>query len=106
VPYFFYQTKGDKMFNPIAVRDQIGMMNVLAISGGRWFYDSTENTVILPVHYGYKVVVKYNAGSDDYTVSRILVRGTKVTVKGERNGVYCEELGEVAYRASCYRDEF
>ena len=93
-------------FDPYAVRDQIGLMNVLAISGGRWIYDSTESTVIFPVHHGYKVVVKYNEGSDDYTVQRILVRGTKVTVKGEVSGVYCDNLGDVAYRASCYRDEF
>jgi len=93
-------------FDPFLVRDQIGMMNVLAISGGRWFYDNTENTVILPVRYGYKVVVKYNEGSDDYTVQRIHVRGTKVTVKGEKSGIYNDNLGEIAYRASCYRDEF
>jgi hypothetical protein len=94
------------MFDAMTVRDQIGMMNVLAISGGRWFYDNSECTVILPVRYGYKVVVKYNEGSDDYTVTRLHVRGTKVTDKGTKTGIYCDNLGEVAYRASCYRDEF
>ena len=85
---------------------QVGIANILAISGGRVLYDDANSTLILPVRYGYKVVVKYNRGSDDYTVQRVLVRGTTVTVKGEKNGVYCEELGEVAYRASCYHDEF
>ena len=27
------------MFDPYAVRDQIGLMNMLAISGGRWYYE-------------------------------------------------------------------
>lgn len=94
------------MFDPYAVRDQIGMMNVLAISGGRWYYDNDAKSVILPVRYGYKVVVIYNEGSDDYTVQRIHVRGTKVTVKGEKHGIYNDNLGDIAYRASCYRDEF
>jgi hypothetical protein len=85
---------------------QIGIRNVLAISGGRVLYDDANSTVILPVRYGYKVVVKYNAGSDDYTVTRTLVRGTTVTTKGEVSGVYCEQLGDTAYRASCYRDAF
>jgi len=85
---------------------QVGIANILAISGGRVLYDDENSTLILPVRYGYKVVVKYNRGSDDYTVQRVFVRGTTVTVKGEKNGVYCEELGEVAYRASCYHDEF
>lgn len=94
------------MFDATVVHDQIGAMNVLAISGGRWYYDNAECTVILPVRYGYKVIVKYNEGSDDYTVKRVHVSGTKVTVKGEKSGVYWEELDEVAYRASCYHDEF
>ena len=93
-------------FDPYAVRDQIGMMNVLAISGGRWFYDNTENTVILPVRYGYKVVVKYNEGSTITPSQRILVRGTKVTVKGEKSGICNDNLGSVAYAASCFREEF
>ena len=27
-------------------------------------------------------------------------RGAKVWIKGEQRGVYCDEIGEVAYRAS------
>lgn len=93
-------------FSAELVGRQIGIQNILAISGGRLLYDDENCTAILPVRYGYKVVVKYNEGSDDYTVSRIHVRGTTVTNKGEVSGVYCDNLGDVAYAASCYRDEF
>lgn len=89
-------------FDPYAVRDQIGFMNMLAISGGRWLYSTNENKVILPVGHGYKVVVTYNEGSDDYTVERILVRKTKVTVKSCLTGIQCDNLGDVAYRASLF----
>lgn len=78
---------------------QIGMRNVLAISGGR-VYD-TGHGVILPVAQGYKVVVDLMAG-DTYRVRRLFIRGTKVWLKGERTNVYCDDLGEVAYYASCW----
>lgn len=79
---------------------QIGNMNILAISGGRIF--GTETGVILPVSSGYKVTVDL-MGNDTYTVRRILVRGAKTWIKGEMINVYCEEVGEVAYQASCFR---
>jgi hypothetical protein len=81
---------------------QIGRMNVLAISGGRlvrW----GPSTVALPVDNGYSVLITLEAG-DDYTVRRIFKRGRKTWVKGELRGVYCDEVGEAAYRASCFRN--
>jgi len=75
---------------------------MLSISGGRWYYDTAAKTVILPVGYGYKVLVKYNEGADDYTVQRILVRKANVTLRGEWPGVQCDNLGNVAYRASLF----
>jgi hypothetical protein len=83
----------------------IGRMNVLAISGGR-VQVIDETTISLPVHYGYSVEVKLNEAQDLYEVRRIFRRGAKRWVKGEQLGVYCAEVGEVAYRASCYLDEF
>lgn len=80
---------------------QIGRGNVLAISGGRVTYRHTG--VTLPVGSGYRVTVDL-AGNDTYTVRRIFERGGKVTIKGERRDVYCEEVGEVAYQASCFRN--
>lgn len=77
----------------------IGGRNVFAISGGRIGIRTTG--VTLPVSAGYSVTVDL-AGNDTYTVRRIFKRGQKIWIKGEVTDVYCEEVGEVAYRASCY----
>lgn len=82
---------------------QIGRGNVLAISGGRAHL--AGGTLVLPVAHGYRVEVDL-AANDTYTVRRVFVRGARRFVKGERTDVYCDELGEVAYRASCYLDEW
>lgn len=79
---------------------QIGTMNVAAISGGRTY--TSDNAVIMPVSSGYHVVVSL-AGNDTYTIRRVFVRSGKATVKGEWEGIYCDEVGEMAYTASCYR---
>lgn len=89
---------------------QIGRMNVFAISGGRAYvtaviWDSTEQSALalcLPIGSGYRVRVLYNA-DDTYTVQRVFERSGKVTVKGEQTDVYADEVGEVAYQASCFR---
>ena len=84
---------------------QIGRMNVLAISGGRWLYDSIlncETDILLPVSSGYRVRV-HLAPNDTYTVTREMKRGAKLFVKGTQDNVYCDELGEVCYQASCYK---
>jgi len=78
----------------------IGTRNVAAISGLR-VLQHKRGGVTLPVASGYKVTVDL-AGNDTYTVRRVLVRGTKVFLKGERTDVYAEDLGEAAYQASCY----
>ena len=79
---------------------QIGRMNIFAISGGR-VLDSGHG-VILPVSSGYKVVVDLMAG-DTYRVRRLRIVGTKVRLYGERTNVYCDELSEVAYYAGMYK---
>ena len=84
---------------------QIGRMNVLSISGGRSSLD-TDGALILPVGRGYSVRVILDEGSDTYTVQRVFTRAGVVRVKGERTWVYCDEVGEVAYRASCYLHDF
>jgi hypothetical protein len=80
---------------------QIGRMNVLAISGGRVM--RRESGVTLPVGCGYSVTVDLD-WNDTYLVRRVFKRGAKVWVKGEQRGVYFDEVGEVAYRASCFRN--
>jgi len=82
---------------------QIGRWNVLATSGGRILH--RETGITLPCGNGYSVTVDLAAG-DTYTVRRIFTRAGKSWVKGEREGVYCEEIGETVYRAGCFRDEW
>lgn len=81
---------------------QIGKMNVLAISGGRVI--QLDDVLALPVSHGYRVEVELDEGSDTYTVRRVFVRNGKRHIKGEQTNVYCDEIGEVAYRASCFRN--
>ena len=81
--------------------NQIGRMNVLAISGGR--VKRLDDTLVLPVGAGYSVEVDLDVASDTYTVRRMFRRGGKAFPKGEQVHVYCDELGEVAYRASSFR---
>ena len=82
--------------------DQIGAMNILAISGGR-VRAIDENTIHLPVSNGYVVEVAYLPGRDLYKVSRLLKRGAKVFQKGSIEDVFAEDLGEIAYLTSCFR---
>ena len=88
---------------------QIGTPNVLAISGGRWtpYYNQTGQVIgiTLPVHYGYKVHV-WLQWNDLYSVRRVFTRGTQEWEKGQVSDVFCEQVGQVAYEASCYRDPF
>lgn len=81
---------------------QIGKMNILAISGGR--VTAIEDGIELPISNGYKVRVILTP-SDTYRVERVFVRAGKVTPKGHCDDVYCDEIGEVAYYASCYRND-
>jgi uncharacterized protein YgiB involved in biofilm formation len=80
---------------------QIGRMNVLAISGGRVF--ASDTAVVMPVSSGYHVVISLDP-SDTYTVQRVFVRNGRAYVKGEWTDVYCDQIGEAAYQASCYLD--
>ena len=94
---------------------QIGNWNVLAISGGRVYIDGetydaeskTTQQVDLPVGYGYRVRIQLG-WDDTYTVQRVIVKNTKngikETIKGSVEGVYCDQLGEIAYKASCFRN--
>lgn len=80
--------------------EQLGMGNLLAISGGRVIKRSTG--VTLPISNGYSLTID-RAWSDTYTVRRLFTRSGKVSIKGELTGVYCDDLGEVAYYGSCFR---
>lgn len=80
---------------------QIGRMTILAISGGRC--QRLDDGIRLPVGYGYAVDIHYTP-SDDYTVERVFIRSGKVTSHGAETMVYCDEVSDTAYRASCFRN--
>ncbi len=94
-------------FNEDELIDQIGRMNIFAVSGGR--VNITKNNqgetveLELPVGYGYRVSIKLD-WNDTYIVSRQFVRKGVVTDQGTVDGIYCEEIGEVVYKASCFRN--
>lgn len=94
-----------RVFNPRELLGQIGVMNVMAISGGRWTaITNKENEcveLILPVGHGYRVAITLGF-MDTWTVRREFVRGGVAKVKGVQEDVYFDEVGEVAYKASCY----
>lgn len=101
--------------SPIILLQQIGGMNLLAISGGRKsviFYtcedgDTYPIGVALPVAQGRSVEVTLD-WDDTYRVRRIrkvtngAKRGSEV-VEAEQTSVYCDEVGEVAYGMSCWK---
>lgn len=80
---------------------QIGGMNIMAISGGR--ITGLPDGIELPVGSGYRVRVRLTP-ADDYTVERVFIRSGQVFSKGIEDMVYCDEVGETAYRASCFRN--
>jgi len=79
---------------------QMGAGNFLACCGGRWF--RLPDGMDMPTGEGYHIYVRYDRGSDLYTVERVFIRGGKVFHKGKATMVYAEDLGEVCYSASCY----
>jgi hypothetical protein len=83
------------------ITEQIGMINIFAISGGRIIV--RETGITLPVSNGYSVTIDL-AGSDTYTVRRVFTRAGKTTVKGEYTDVFWEQVGERAYQASCFHN--
>ena len=97
--------------DPVTLLRQIGTMNVLAVSGGRWGAILTAEGypigVVLPSSTN-RVVEITLGGCDTYTVRRYrqIVKGGRrgdYVLEFDSAGVYCEQIGEVAYRASCWR---
>ncbi len=78
---------------------QVGMMNIMAISGGLVMRRKTGIT--LPVGDGYSVEIDLNF-MDFYDVKRVYTEGETRVIKGEAEDVDCFSIGEIAYRASCY----
>ena len=76
--------------------NQIGKGHLFAISGGRAQF-SSEGALVLKVANGYAVRIVLE-GNDTYTVQRVF----RNRVKAAAFNVYADEVGEVAYVASCY----
>jgi hypothetical protein len=89
-------------------------MNLLAISGGRksviFYTDLDSDTypigVSLPVAQGRSVEVTLD-WDDTYRVRRVRrgagrLKGSEF-IEAELTGIYCEEVGEVAYGMSCWK---
>jgi len=94
-------------FNEDELLGQIGRGNVFAISGGRvevWRTNDGKacRSITLPVSNGYSVEV-YLAWDDTWTVTRQFKRKGQYINKRIIEGVYPENVGEVAYQASCFR---
>lgn len=83
------------------LKAQMGLMNLLAISGGR-AYRVGPSTIDLPVSSGYRVRITL-AANDTYTVTRLMKRGGKEFIKGTMTDVYCDQVGNIAYAASSYK---
>lgn len=98
---------GQRPFDEDVLIQQIGRMNVYAISGGRiGVVKNNQGETIeveLPCGAGYRVSIIL-AWNDTYTVTRQFVRKGVVFQKGTVEGVYCEEIGETAYQAACWRN--
>ena len=82
------------------LRQQIGFGNLATISGCRAQREAT-GAIVLQVGHGYSVRITLDA-SDTYNVERIFTRSGVRTCKGIQTNVYADDIGEVAYQASCY----
>lgn len=76
---------------------QIRRGDLLAISGGVVL--PRETGVTLPVAAGYQVTIDL-AADDTYTVRRTRAGA----VLGEESTVYCDQVSDSAYRASCFHN--
>lgn len=97
--------------DPKVLRDQIGMMTVMAVSGGRWgsirTSDGESIGIILPCGTNRSVEVTLSFW-DTYTVRRYrqVVRGERRgddIVEHEATNVYCDQISEAVYSASCWK---
>jgi len=97
--------------DPRTVAEQIGVMTILAISGGRILVirDADGESIGIAFPCGESRTVEVTLDfSDTYTVRRY-----RQIVRGERRGefvtefhaddIYCDQVAEVAYNASCWK---
>lgn len=109
-------TREGRELDPATLLQQIGAMNFLAISGGRYSvirdhsdpeYGSYPIGVALPVAQGRRVEITLD-WDDTYRVRRVrrISRGANrggEVLEAEQVGVYFDEVGEIAYSMSCWK---
>jgi len=96
----------NRIINANEIIAHVGQSNIFFISGGRLVWDFDNDDLIaleLPVASGYRVRITL-AANDTYTVQRVMVRSGKTFNKGEMTNVYCEDLSETSWDASCFRN--
>jgi hypothetical protein len=93
------EKRGYRQCDAKVIVEQVGKMNIMGISGGRVIV--RETGITLPVARGYSVEIDLN-GLDLYDVKRVYTRAGERSVKGAVIDVYCEDVSDVAYYASCY----
>jgi hypothetical protein len=81
--------------------NQIGAMNVLAISGGRRITQGANT--LFPVSNGYFVTVTIN-NRDLYDVKLFKANKNKAAVVMDWDDIGAEIIHEVAYQASCFNN--
>jgi hypothetical protein len=97
--------------DPNTIIAQIGRMNVYAISGGTVYpimNDNGETVGIRLPNGANRCVDVVLAWNDTYTVSRhrVIAKGTNkgdIITEEETDTVYCDEVGQIAYRVSCWQ---
>ena len=82
--------------------NQIGNPNLLAITGGRRGMQVGPSAIRLPVSNGYVVYITLEA-NDTYRVESVFERSGKRHVKWSATDVFAQDIGQVAYEASCNR---
>lgn len=106
------QTADGRPCDHRVIAEQIGIMTVLAISGGKAFpiYSNDSNDTVglrLPIDGTRRVDVILD-WMDTYTVRRVRTitsgakRGSEV-IEFEQSDVFCDEVGQIAYTASCWK---
>lgn len=97
--------------DPQEIKNQIGMMTMLGVSGGRVAYlkDEQGDTVglLLPITHDRRIEVVLDF-SDTYTVSRIrfVKRGKDANtevVEARTPMVYCDQLAEIVLDLSAWK---
>jgi hypothetical protein len=100
-PRFVLPANTGRDIDPRQLLRQINVGNLMAVSGGVWFHAGVSS-VIFPAGSGFQVLVTLEA-DDTYTVRRLFQRKGEWFLHGERTNVYCDEVSEVVYYASCFR---